>query len=90
MSIKLHDIIYLDKTEAHEKGYFIIKKLGKSIVMVSEERVKVYNDAYKNIPKEDTDSAEIQDKKREKDNSAITLSRKDITFLINSKSHSQT
>ena len=32
----------------------------------------------------------IQDKKREKDNSAITLSRKDITFLINSKSHSQT
>ncbi len=90
VSIKLHDIIYLDKTGAHEKGYFIIKKLGKSIVMVSEERVKVYNDAYKNIPKEDTDSAKIQDKKREKDNSAITLSRKDITFLINSKSHSQT
>lgn len=91
VSIKLHDIIYLDKTETHEKGYFIITKLGKSIVMMPEERVKVYNDAYKKIPKEDTDNAEIQNTKKEKGNMNLTLSRKDIAFLINSKPpHSQT
>ena len=88
--IRLHDIIWLDKTNAHENGYFIITKLGKSIEMMPEERVKTYKDIYKKISKEDTKDAESPDGKKKKTRSAFRLGKKDMAFLISSKVTSQT
>ncbi len=86
--IRLHDIIWLGKTNTHKEGYFIITKLGQSIKMRPEEKEKTNKDIYKKIV--DLSSIKIDNVSPVVKMSDLTLTKGDITFLTSSKSSSQT
>lgn len=85
MYIKHHDVLWLEKTKLHDRGYFIITKLGEdSIKMKPEAKVKISKDVYNSILDNNMPNDRVA---HEGDSeSELTLTNEDIKNLLQTNS----